>query len=69
MITDREFKYEGGKATTHGHMWGAEIGVPLAWNIGFTDRWDIQIEPYFLKLDLSSVQNIYGTRCLLGYRF
>ena len=50
-------------------IWGGEIGIPLAWYLGASKRWEIQLEPYFLKLDFSSVQNIYGTRLLFGYRF
>jgi hypothetical protein len=53
----------------HDNMWGGEIGVPLVWYVGSAKRWEIQLEPYFLKLDFLEVQNIYGTRLLFGYRF
>lgn len=66
---EQEFKYKGGKVTTHHNMWGGEIGVPLAWHVGATKRWDIQLEPYFLKLDFSETQNMYGAKVLFGYRF
>jgi hypothetical protein len=66
---NQEFRYKGGKATTHDNMWGAEIGVPFVWNIDCQKRWDIQVEPYFLTLDFSQVQNIYGARVLAAYRF
>lgn len=70
---EREFKYryEGNKKRLreNENMWGGEIGVPFVWYIGSTKRWEIQLEPYFLKLDFSEVQNIYGTRLLFGYRF
>ena len=69
MNAEQQFKFEDGKRTKHNNMWGGEIGVPLGWHIGTTKRWDIQLEPYFLKLDFSEVQNIYGTRLLFGYRF
>lgn len=71
--TEQKFKFlvEGHKIklTDHDNMWGGEIGVPLVWYVGSKRRWEIQLEPYFLKLDFSEVQNIYGTRLLFGYRF
>lgn len=51
------------------NIWGGEIGIPLVWYLGSSRRWEIQLEPYFLKLDFTEVQNIYGTRLLFGYRF
>lgn len=66
---EQRFKYEGGKVKEHHNMWGGEIGTPLIWHIGSSNRWDVQLEPYFLKLDFSEVQNIYGTRLLFGYIF
>jgi hypothetical protein len=53
----------------HSNMWGGEIGLPLVWHVSSRQRWDIQLEPYFLKLNFSEIQNIYGTRLLFGYRF
>ena len=71
--TEQKFKYlfmgHTIKRTDHDNMWGGEIGIPLVWHVGSRKRWDIQLEPYFLKLDFSEVQNIYGTRLLFGYRF
>ncbi len=68
-----EFKYRNGghlvRLREYNNMWGGEIGVPFVWYLGSTRRWEIQLEPYFLKLDFSEVQNIYGTRLLFGYRF
>ena len=70
--TEQRFKYVlMGQTITdkdYNDMWGGEIGVPLIWNIGATKRWNIQVEPYFLKLDFSEVQNIYGSRFLFGCR-
>jgi hypothetical protein len=57
------------KRTEHDNMWGGEVGMPLVWHVGSSKRWDIQLEPYFLKLSFSEVQNIYGARLLAGYRF
>jgi len=64
LLDGRKIKY-----TDRDNMWGGEIGVPFVWHIGSTKRWDVQLEPYFLKLDFSELQNIYGTRLLFGYRF
>lgn len=70
---ERQFKYhyEGHKRRLHENenLWGGEVGVPLVWYLGSKKRWEIQLEPYFLKLDFTQVQNIYGTRLLCGYRF
>lgn len=53
----------------HGNMWGGEVSMPFAWHLGKTRRWDIQLEPYFLKFAFSQIQNIYGLQLLFGYRF
>lgn len=71
--TEQKFKYlfmgHKIKHVEHDNMWGAEIGIPCVWHVGSTKKWEIQLEPYFLKLDFSEVQNIYGTRLLFGYLF
>jgi hypothetical protein len=71
--TEQKFKYlfmgHKIKHVEHDNMWGGEIGVPCMWHIGSAKKWKIQLEPYFLKLDFSEVQNIYGTRLLFGYLF
>jgi hypothetical protein len=69
IYTDEKFRFLGIKQTNHNGLWGGEFGLPLFWRIGSHKRWDIQLEPYFLKLDFSEVQNIYGTRLLFGYCF
>lgn len=66
---DQRFKFKGGRKETHENMWGGEISIPFIWQIGSNKRWDIQLDPYFLKLDFSEVQNVYGMRLLFGYRF
>ncbi len=63
------FRYSAGTFTTHNNTWGGEIGVPFDWHIGCSKKWDIQLEPYFLTLNFSGTQNVYGTRLLFGYRF
>lgn len=66
----QRFKSDSGEAKTHHNMWGGEIAVPFIWHVGSPKkRWDIQLVPYFLKLDFSELQNIYGTRVLFGYHF
>jgi hypothetical protein len=67
--TDEKFRFLGIKKSNHHGQWGGEIGLPLIWYVGSHKRWDIQLEPYFLKLDFSEVQNIYGLRLLFGYHF
>lgn len=59
----------GCKLTIHPQVWGGELGIPLTWRIGSKKRWDVEVEPYFLQLDFSETQNIYGTRLLFGYHF
>lgn len=70
---ERIFKYRYERHKTrlkeYDNMWGGEIGIPFVWHLGSSRRWEIQLEPYFLKLDFSEIQNIYGTRLLFGYRF
>ena len=67
--TDDKFRYRDLKRYNSHGRWGGEIGVPLTWYPGSAKRWNIQLEPYFLSLDFSEVQNIYGTRLLFDYRF
>ena len=68
---DREEKWRflGLKQVIHNGLWGGGIGIPLIWRVGSKKRWDIQLEPYLLKLTFAEVQNIYGTRLIFGYRF
>lgn len=67
MGADQHFKFHEGKAKTHDNMWGGAIGVPFIWHVGSAKQWDITLEPYFLKLDFSDVQNVYGAKVLFGY--
>ena len=59
----------GCKSTAHPQIWGGELGIPLVWHIGSKKHWDVEVEPYFLQLDFSETQNVYGTRLLFGYHF
>jgi hypothetical protein len=69
IYTNYRFKFLDINQSNHRGQWGGEIGLPLIWYPGSHKRWDIQLEPYFLKLDFSQVQNIYGLRLLFGYHF
>jgi len=53
----------------HDNAYGGELGVPFIWRLGTAKRWDVQLEPYFLKLNFSERENIYGLRLLFGYPF
>lgn len=55
------------KVTHHTNGFGCNIAVPLT--IRLSTGWDIQLNPYFLRLLFSENQNIYGTSLLFGYRF
>ncbi|MGR3912707.1 MAG: hypothetical protein QRY71_05315 [Candidatus Rhabdochlamydia sp.] len=55
------------KDTSSHDVWGAEIGIPVSLQFGDTNRWDVQVEPYFLKL--GKTQDVYGANVLFGYRF
>lgn len=65
------YRYQGHKTTLREdhNMWGGEIGVPLVWYFSKSKRWQAQLEPYFLSLNFTEVQNIYGARLLFGYCF
>jgi len=65
---ERKIEYLLREYAEFDNTWGCEIGVPFIWRLGSSKRWDIQLEPYFLKLAFSELQNIYGTRLLFGYR-
>jgi hypothetical protein len=67
--TTDKFRFWHIKRHNHHGRWGGEIGVPLIWYLGPSKKWNIQFEPYFLKLTFAEVQNIYGTRLLFDCRF
>lgn len=50
-------------------VWGYEIGVPLTFHLGSSNKWDLQLQPYLLKFDVRSSTPIFGTRVQIGYRF
>jgi len=49
--------------------WGYEIGIPITFRLGEASSWDIQVEPYFLKLDTKGRENFFGSRLAIGYNF
>ncbi len=55
------------KVTDHTNGWGCSIGTPLTFRL--SPGWDMQLNPYFLRLLFSETQNIFGTTLLFGYRF
>lgn len=69
MYHEEKFRFLGVKEKTHNGLWGGEIGVPLIWRLGSHKRWSMRFEPYFLKLDFSEAQNVYGTRLLFDFCF
>ena len=69
VYRDERFRFFEIKEKNHHGQWGGEVGLPIIWRIGSTRRWEIQLEPYFFKLDFSELQNIYGTKLLFGYYF
>jgi hypothetical protein len=50
-------------------FWGFETAIPLRWLLGATQRWDVELKPYLLKLNLNSSQTIVGVRLVGGYHF
>lgn len=63
--SEEKFKFLTRTIKSHRNFWGGEIGVPMIWHIGCTQRWDFQLEPYYLRIS----GNVYGVRTLFGYHF
>ena len=59
-----KFHYIGRK-----NIWGYEIAIPCTWRVGASKKWDLQFQPYLLKLDINSSNQIFGLRLLTGYSF
>lgn len=66
---EQKLNFEGQKHKKVTNTWGGELGIPFTWFLGCTQKWDLQIEPYLLRLDRAEKQTSYGARLLLGYRF
>ncbi len=50
-------------------QWGYEISLPITWNYEWFKKWDLQIEPYILKLNTNAPSQMLGVRLLAGYHF
>jgi hypothetical protein len=48
---------------------GYEFGLPIAVHLGACRKWDLQFEPFFLKLDAQYSEKIIGARLNCGYWF
>lgn len=55
------------KATRHTNGFGCNVATPLT--IRLSTGWDMQLNPYYLRLLFAENQNIYGINLLFGYRF
>ncbi|MGH2612173.1 MAG: hypothetical protein ACRDFB_03880, partial [Rhabdochlamydiaceae bacterium] len=51
------------------NVWGYEVALPLTWHVGASKKWDLQFQPYLLKLDVNSISHILGARLQAGYSF
>ena len=51
------------------NVWGYEVALPLTWHVGASKKWDLQFQPYLLKLDVNSISHIWGARLEAGYSF
>lgn len=51
------------------NFWGYEVALPLTWHMGEAKKWDLQLQPYLLKLDINSLRTIFGARLQVGYSF
>lgn len=52
-----------------GNFWGYEVALPLTWRVGTLKKWDLQFQPYLLKLDINDIGYILGVRLQAGYSF
>lgn len=50
-------------------FWGFEIAIPIRWLVADSGKWDLELKPYLLKLNLNSPQTIIGFRLVFGYSF
>jgi hypothetical protein len=51
------------------NAWGYEVAMPFTWHVGESKKWDLQFQPYFLKLNVNNQYQILGARLLAGYSF
>lgn len=51
------------------NFWGLEIGLPIIWQLGSAKKFDMRLKPYFLKLNVNSIESILGSTVELGYTY
>jgi hypothetical protein len=57
------------KDSTHATDFGGEAGIAFSWRLGQEKRFKLGIEPNFTRIPGGEMQNLYGTKILLGYNF
>lgn len=50
---------------------GYEVALPLSWKIGdpSNQNWNVELQPYYLKLNTKTASNVAGLRFTFGYTF
>lgn len=51
------------------NTWGYEFSLPFTWHLDCDRKWDIQLQPYLLKLNVKGTNLILGARVEAGYVF
>jgi hypothetical protein len=51
------------------NTWGYEVAMPFIWQVGASNTWDLQFQPYLLKLDVNNNSLIVGFRLQSGCSF
>jgi len=49
------------------HDWGYEVEIPLRFQLDRSGTWDLQLQPYILKLSASEGTTGIGSRVVIGY--
>jgi hypothetical protein len=57
------------KRGTMANSWGYKAELPLTWHIDSARTWDIQVVPYYEKLNVKNDNWLAGARLLVGYNF
>lgn len=66
---ERKFKSKDIYHKEYRNCLGVEVGLPLTWIPGCSQRWEFQVEPYFIKLDFSRKTDVFGGRMRFGFLF
>lgn len=64
-----QFKNHEINETIYPTPWGGEIGIPCMWNFNPKGTWTFQLEPYWLRLNFSESQEVFGSKFLIGTHF